>query len=56
MCWEETAYRPSYEEPFIRELVGFWRSVVEGAPVRNTIEAATKDLSLVSRLTEFAIR
>jgi len=55
-CLEETTYRASYEEPFIRELVGFWRSVVEDAPVRNTVEAATKDLSLVSRLTEFAIR
>lgn len=55
MCWEETADRASYEEPFIRELVGFWRSVVEDAPVRNTVEAAIKDLSLVSRLTEFVI-
>ena len=55
-CLHETDYRASYEEPFIRELVGFWKSVVEGAPVRNTVEAATKDLRLVARLTEFAIR
>lgn len=55
MCWQETVYRASYEEPFIRELVGFWKSVTEGAPVRNTVEAATKDLRLVARLTEFAI-
>src|SRR5262249_25610138 len=54
-CWEETVYRASYEEPFVRELVGFWKSVVEGAPVRNTIEAATRDLRLVARLTESAI-
>jgi predicted dehydrogenase len=56
MCWQETAYRASYEEPFIRELIGFWKSVVEGAPVRNTVEAAIKDLGLVARLTESAIR
>jgi hypothetical protein len=56
MCWHETAYRASYEEPFVRELVGFWRSVVEGASVRNTVEAATKDLRLVARLTECAIK
>jgi len=55
MCWQETVYRANYEEPFVRELVGFWKSVVEGAPVRNTVEAATKDLRLVARLTEFAI-
>lgn len=56
MCLEETGYRASYEEPFIRELVGFWKSVVEDAPVRNTVEAAIKDLHLVARLTETAIR
>lgn len=56
MCWQETAYRANYEEPFIRELIGFWKSMVEGAPVRNTVEAAIKDLGLVARLTEFAIR
>lgn len=56
MCWQGTEFRASYEEPFIRELVGFWHSVVEGVPVRNTIEAATKDLRLVARLTECAIR
>jgi len=53
---EQSEYRASYEESFVRELVGFWRSVVEGAPVRNTIEAATKDLALVERLTAAAIR
>lgn len=56
MCWQETAYRASYEEPFVRELMGFWDSVVNGAPVRNTVEGATKDLHLVARLTDHAIR
>lgn len=55
-CWQNTEFRASYEEAFIRELIGFWRSVVEGAPVRNTIEAAIKDLRLVAQLTEAAIR
>ena len=54
--WQETVYRASYEEAFIRELVGFWKSIREGTPVRNTIEAATRDLRLVAQLTEAAIR
>jgi len=53
--WQETAYRASYEEAFVRELIGFWKSVTEGAPVRNTVEAATKDLRLVAQLTDTAI-
>ena len=53
---QQTEYRASYEESFVRELIGFWRSVVEGAPVRNTVEAATKDLQLVERLAAAAIR
>ena len=53
---QQTEYRASYEESFVRELIGFWHSVVEGAPVRNTVEAATKDLQLVERLAAAAIR
>jgi predicted dehydrogenase len=47
--------RVSYEEPFQRELLGFWASVVEGAPVRNTVEGAINDLKLVARLTVKAL-
>ena len=54
-CWQNTVYRASYEEAFVRELIGFWKSVTEGAPVRNTIEAATKDLELVAQLTSAAL-
>jgi predicted dehydrogenase len=54
-CWQGTEYRASYEEAFIRELIGFWRSVTEGAPIRNTVEAATKDLRLVEQLAGAAI-
>ena len=49
--WQKTEYRASYEEAFMRELAGFWNSIVEGAPVRNTIEAAARDLDLAARLT-----
>jgi len=54
--WQKTEYRSGFEEAFIRELIGFWASVVEGAPVRNTIEAAERDLSLAARLADAALR
>jgi predicted dehydrogenase len=53
---QQTEYRAGYEEAFVRELIGFWKSVVEGAPVRNTVDGATKDLQLVERLAAAAIR
>ncbi|MGH6893096.1 MAG: Gfo/Idh/MocA family protein [Dongiaceae bacterium] len=53
--WQKTSYRASYEEAFIRELIGFWKSVTEGTPVRNTVEAATKDLRLLAQLAGTAI-
>jgi len=54
--WQKTEYRASYEEAFVRELAGFWRSVVEGEPVRNTVEAAARDLRLAAQLANVAIR
>jgi predicted dehydrogenase len=54
--WQKTEYRASYEEAFIQELKGFWKSVVENAPVRNTIEAAALDLKLAAQLAEVALR
>lgn len=54
--WQKTEYRVSYEEAFVRELIGFWSSVVEGAPVRNTVEAAARDLGLIARLTTAALQ
>jgi predicted dehydrogenase len=54
-CWQKTEHRASYEEAFVRELIGFWKGIAEGAPIRNTIEAATKDLRLVERLAAAAI-
>lgn len=54
--WQKTEYRAGYEEAFVRELIGFWSSAVEGAPVRNTVEAAQRDLDLAARLAEYALR
>lgn len=53
--WQETKHRTSYEEPFVRELVGFWDSVVKGAPVRNTVEMAQRDLELAARLAQHTL-
>jgi len=54
--WQKTEFRASYEEAFIRELIGFWSSVTKGEPVRNTVEAAERDLRLASQLAEVALR
>jgi predicted dehydrogenase len=53
--WRATDIRTSYEEPFVRELVAFWHCVREGAPVRNTIEDATRDLAFVAALAAAAL-
>lgn len=39
--------RPGFGEAFIRELEAFWSSIVTGAPVRNTVEQARRDQSLL---------
>jgi len=54
--WQKTEYRVSYEEAFVRELIGLWNSVVNGEPVRNTVEAATQDLRLIAQLTAAALQ
>jgi len=54
--WRSSEYRASYEEAFVRELIGFWASVAKGEPVRNTVEAAQRDLELTARLAEVALR
>jgi hypothetical protein len=45
----------SYEEAFMRELIGFWGAVVEEKPVRNTVETAARDLGLVAQLAAVAL-
>jgi predicted dehydrogenase len=54
--WQRTEFRASYQEAFIRELMGFWASVVEGSAVRNTVEAASRDLRLVAQLAAVALQ
>jgi predicted dehydrogenase len=54
--WLKTEHRVGFEEAFVRELVGFWESLVNGAPVRNNVEAATRDLDLAARLAAAAVR
>jgi predicted dehydrogenase len=54
--WQKTEIRASYEEAFVRELIGLWSSVVEGKPVRNTVEAASRDLRLIAELTTAALQ
>lgn len=54
--WQSTEYRSSYQEAFVRELIGFWASIVEGSAVRNTVEGAVRDLRLVAELTAVALQ
>jgi predicted dehydrogenase len=49
-------HRPSYAEAFVEELKGWWRAIVEGAPVRNTLEAARRDLALLATLGRQALK
>ena len=48
--------RAGYEEAFIEELKGFWSSIIEGKPVRNTAEHAKRDMTLLARLARTAAK
>ena len=39
----------------MRELVGFWELIVNGAPVRNTAEHARADIAMIQRISGFAL-
>lgn len=54
--YERVLQRNGYQESYIRELEGFWASVVEGAPVRNTLEQAKRDMSLLCDFARMAGR
>lgn len=43
--------RAGYAEAFVEELKGFHAAVTAGAPVRNTAEAAARDMRLLADLT-----
>ena len=54
--WQKTEYRAGYDEAFVQELKGFWASsAVEGTPIRNTVEAAQRDLKLTADLAAVAL-
>jgi len=42
--------RSGFAEAFVEELKGFWSAIVEGTPVRNTAEAARRDMALLAGL------
>ena len=50
-----TEHRNGFEEAFVRELIGFWDSIVNGTPVRNTAEHARSDIALIQRIAKLAL-
>jgi len=39
-----------YSEAFVRELEGFWWSVIDGTPVRNAVEDAIRDIATIQAI------
>jgi predicted dehydrogenase len=48
-------HRPSFAEGFVEELKAWWRAITMGEPVRNTLEAARRDLALLAALGRKAL-
>jgi predicted dehydrogenase len=55
MHLKKTEHRNGFEEAFVRELIGFWQAIVEGAPVRNSAEHARTDMALVQEIAGLAL-
>lgn len=55
MKLSQTEQRNGFQEPFVRELVGFWDAIVSGAKVRNTAEHARRDIAMVSSFAKLAL-
>lgn len=55
MHLRKTEHRNGYAESFVRELEGFWNSIRNGAPVRNTPEEARKDMKLIREFILLAL-
>jgi predicted dehydrogenase len=53
---ERTLVRSGFEEAYVRELKGFWSAVVNGEPVRNTVEHARRDQALLCEMGRRASR
>ena len=52
----KTEHRIDFQEPFVRELAGFWQSINNGAKVRNTAEEARDDMELVHELMSISLK
>ena len=52
---ETILHRASYAEAFVEELRDWWRAIVEGAKVSNTVEQARRDLVLLGKLARKAL-
>ena len=52
---ETTHIQAGYGEAFVRELEGFWESVVDGAEVRNPVEDGIRDACLMAGIANAAI-
>jgi len=50
---ETREIRPDYGEAFVRELEAFWSSIATGAPVRNTVEQAKRDQTLLCNMARY---
>ena len=50
-----TEHRNGFGEAFVRELIGFWEAIVNGATVRNRAEHARTDIALVQAIAKLAI-
>ena len=48
-------HRASYQEAFVEELKGWWRAIVEGAPVVNPVEDARRDMALLAAFAKRAM-
>jgi predicted dehydrogenase len=51
---EAIQHRPSYLEPFVEELKAWHQAVTEGGPVRNTVEQAMTDMTLLATFARLA--
>lgn len=54
--YERTLVRGGYEEAYVRELAAFWDAAANGAPVRNTVEHARRDMALLVQMGQKAAR
>jgi predicted dehydrogenase len=52
---ETILHRASYAEAFVEELRDWWKAIVEGAKVSNTVEQARRDLVLLGKLARMAL-